>query len=123
MVAERPVDAVDGDEERPGRRPASRSETLGALATEPKADVPRLFSPDDYPQEALTKHQWGTVVALVWVETDGWSVGIIDQTKLPHEFALLRLASAEDWTQRQEAAEALCDVRDPATANRRASSR
>ena len=32
----------------------------------------------------------------VWVEPDGWSVGIIDQTKLPHEFALLRLASAED---------------------------
>jgi len=32
----------------------------------------------------------------VWVEADGWSVGIIDQTRLPHEFALLRLASAED---------------------------
>ncbi len=32
----------------------------------------------------------------IWVEPDGWSVGIIDQTKLPHEFALLRLASADD---------------------------
>jgi len=32
----------------------------------------------------------------VWVEPDGWSAGIIDQTKLPHEFALLRLASAAD---------------------------
>jgi len=32
----------------------------------------------------------------VWLEPDGWSAGIIDQTKLPHEFALLRLAGAED---------------------------
>ena len=32
----------------------------------------------------------------VWVEADGWSVGIIDQTKLPHRFELLRLASAAD---------------------------
>ncbi len=32
----------------------------------------------------------------VWVEPDGWSAGIIDQTKLPHEFALLRLSTAED---------------------------
>src|ERR1044071_3807963 len=32
----------------------------------------------------------------VWVEADGWSVGIIDQTKLPHRFELLRLANAED---------------------------
>jgi methylthioribose-1-phosphate isomerase len=32
----------------------------------------------------------------VWVEPDGWSVGIIDQTRLPHAFALLRLASAAD---------------------------
>ena len=32
----------------------------------------------------------------VWVEADGWSVGIIDQTRLPHRFDLLRLASAAD---------------------------
>ncbi len=32
----------------------------------------------------------------VWVEADGWSVGIIDQTKLPHQFEILRLATPED---------------------------
>ena len=32
----------------------------------------------------------------VWVETDGWSVGIIDQTKLPHAVNTLRLATLAD---------------------------
>jgi methylthioribose-1-phosphate isomerase len=32
----------------------------------------------------------------VWVEPDGWSIGIIDQTLLPHRFATLRLAAAQD---------------------------
>ncbi len=32
----------------------------------------------------------------VWIEADGWSVGIIDQTRLPHRFELLRLANAGD---------------------------
>lgn len=29
----------------------------------------------------------------IWLESDGWSAGIIDQTRLPHEFVILRLAS------------------------------
>ena len=32
----------------------------------------------------------------IWLEADGWSVGIIDQTLLPHRFATLRLASLDD---------------------------
>ncbi len=32
----------------------------------------------------------------IWVEDDSWSVGIIDQTKLPHGFETLRLASLDD---------------------------
>jgi methylthioribose-1-phosphate isomerase len=32
----------------------------------------------------------------IWPEPDGRSVGIIDQTRLPHEFATARLASLED---------------------------
>jgi len=32
----------------------------------------------------------------IWLEADGWSVGIIDQTLLPHRFATLRLASLAD---------------------------
>ncbi len=31
----------------------------------------------------------------IWVEHDGWSVGIIDQTRLPHEFATLTLATVD----------------------------
>jgi methylthioribose-1-phosphate isomerase len=32
----------------------------------------------------------------LWIEPDGWSVGIIDQTKLPHALKTIRLASLED---------------------------
>lgn len=31
----------------------------------------------------------------LWIEPDGWSVGIIDQTKLPHALKTLRLATLE----------------------------
>jgi methylthioribose-1-phosphate isomerase len=37
------------------------------------------------------KHMCG-----VWVEADGWSIGILDQTKLPHTVETLRLATLED---------------------------
>ena len=32
----------------------------------------------------------------VWVEDDGWSIGIIDQTRLPHEFRTATLRSVAD---------------------------
>jgi methylthioribose-1-phosphate isomerase len=32
----------------------------------------------------------------IWVEADGWSIGIIDQTVLPHRFATLRLTTLDD---------------------------
>src|SRR4029077_9935031 len=32
----------------------------------------------------------------IWLETDGWSVGAIDQRRLPHEFVVAHLVSAED---------------------------
>jgi methylthioribose-1-phosphate isomerase len=32
----------------------------------------------------------------IWLEPDGWSVGIIDQTALPHRFVTLRLTSLQD---------------------------
>lgn len=32
----------------------------------------------------------------IWVADDGWSVEIIDQTRLPHEFAIVRLETADD---------------------------
>src|SRR5215471_5916568 len=38
----------------------------------------------------------GKPMNSVWIEADGWSVGIIDQTKLPHALTALRLASLAD---------------------------
>src|SRR6266481_1403970 len=32
----------------------------------------------------------------IWLEADGWSVGAIDQTALPHRFVTVRLTSLED---------------------------
>jgi methylthioribose-1-phosphate isomerase len=32
----------------------------------------------------------------IWLEPDGWSVGAVDQTKLPHEFVVARIASCEE---------------------------
>jgi methylthioribose-1-phosphate isomerase len=38
----------------------------------------------------------GRNTRTIWLEPDGWSVGIIDQTQLPHRFASARLASLDD---------------------------
>ncbi|MGA9084190.1 MAG: S-methyl-5-thioribose-1-phosphate isomerase [Pseudolabrys sp.] len=38
----------------------------------------------------------GKQMPSIWVENDGASVGIIDQTQLPHCFAAVRLATLED---------------------------
>jgi methylthioribose-1-phosphate isomerase len=32
----------------------------------------------------------------IWLESDGWSAGAIDQTQLPHRFATIRLATLDD---------------------------
>ncbi|MCH9807951.1 MAG: S-methyl-5-thioribose-1-phosphate isomerase [Alphaproteobacteria bacterium] len=38
----------------------------------------------------------GTAYRTIWLGDDGWSVEIIDQTRLPHEFVTARLATMED---------------------------
>jgi methylthioribose-1-phosphate isomerase len=38
----------------------------------------------------------GKSYRTIWLTDDGWSVEVIDQTKLPHEFQTLRLVSADD---------------------------
>ena len=38
----------------------------------------------------------GVPYRTIWVERDGWSVGIIDQTKLPHVFQTVILQCVED---------------------------
>jgi methylthioribose-1-phosphate isomerase len=38
----------------------------------------------------------GRVYRTIWLADDGWSVEIIDQTKLPHALVFARLASLED---------------------------
>jgi methylthioribose-1-phosphate isomerase len=38
----------------------------------------------------------GKPMRSIWLEPDGWSVGVIDQTALPHRFATARLTSLDD---------------------------
>ncbi|MCY1083118.1 S-methyl-5-thioribose-1-phosphate isomerase [Archangium lansingense] len=38
----------------------------------------------------------GKPMRSIWVEADGWSMGIIDQTYLPHAFVLLRLTTLDE---------------------------
>ena len=38
----------------------------------------------------------GRHTRTIWLEDDGWSVGTIDQTALPHRFAMLKLATLDD---------------------------
>jgi len=40
----------------------------------------------------------GKPMRTIWVEPDGWTVGVIDQTRLPHRFETVR------WTAMEEAA-------------------
>src|ERR1700751_2523726 len=32
----------------------------------------------------------------IWVEPDGWSIGAIDQRRLPHEFVIARMTSCDE---------------------------
>ncbi len=38
----------------------------------------------------------GKPMRTIWLEPDGWSVGIIDQTALPHRFVTARLATLDE---------------------------
>src|SRR6202161_534802 len=38
----------------------------------------------------------GKPMRSIWLEPDGWSVGVIDQTTLPHRFATAHLATLEE---------------------------
>jgi len=38
----------------------------------------------------------GKPMRSIWLEPDGWSVGVIDQTALPHRLATVRLATLDD---------------------------
>ena len=38
----------------------------------------------------------GRHTRTIWLEPDGWSVGAIDQTRLPHRFETIRLATVAD---------------------------
>src|SRR6266481_5847799 len=37
----------------------------------------------------------GKHIRSIWLEPDGWSVGAIDQRRLPHDFAVVRLATCD----------------------------
>src|SRR3954466_14519767 len=41
----------------------------------------------------------GKPTRSIWLDPDGWSVGVIDQTKLPHRFVTVRWNSVGDAAQ------------------------
>lgn len=41
----------------------------------------------------------GRATRTIWLEPDGWSVRVIDQTRLPHRFETLRLSTLEEAAQ------------------------
>src|ERR1700692_4245855 len=74
---------------------------------------PRARHPSDYrprsarsgtPEEARRGGGAGVAVVKVdgqhfrsiWLEPDGWSVGAVDQRRLPHDFVIARIASCDD---------------------------
>ena len=38
----------------------------------------------------------GKPTRTIWLEPDGWSIGAIDQTRLPHRFETIRLVTLAD---------------------------
>src|ERR1700744_5153694 len=38
----------------------------------------------------------GKAMRTIWLEPDGWSVGVIDQTALPHRLNIVRLTSLDE---------------------------
>jgi methylthioribose-1-phosphate isomerase len=38
----------------------------------------------------------GAQTRTIWVEADGWSIGVIDQTLLPHRFTTVRLSTLDE---------------------------
>ena len=38
----------------------------------------------------------GKAMRTIWLEPDGWSVGVIDQTALPHRFVTARLTTLDE---------------------------
>ncbi len=68
-----------------------------ALITAPEARDPKLLA------ETRRRRRTGAEVMKVdgrhfrsiWLEPDGWSVGAIDQRRLPHEFVIARLETAD----------------------------
>ena len=55
-----------------------------------------LFRPVSAALETAIMKVDGKPTRTIWLEADGWSVGIIDQTVLPHRFATLRLTTLDD---------------------------
>ncbi|MCI5220759.1 MAG: hypothetical protein D3914_16595, partial [Candidatus Electrothrix sp. LOE2] len=47
-------------------------------------------------QKNIIMHVNGTPYRCIWPDADGRSVGIIDQTKLPHYFATVTLRTLDD---------------------------
>jgi methylthioribose-1-phosphate isomerase len=54
------------------------------------------FRPSDDPVYLSFMKIGGIATRSIWLEPDGWSVGIFDQTLLPHQVAMLRLTTSAE---------------------------
>ena len=68
-----------------------------ALITAPEARDPALLKKLDAVAGRVLRSMKvdGRHFRSIWLEPDGWSVGAIDQRRLPHEFIVARLENAE----------------------------
>ena len=70
---------------------SGRDHALAASAILRSLRLAATFSKDAQPMKINGKH-----FRTIWLGDDGWSVDIIDQTKLPHRFETVRLATLEE---------------------------
>src|SRR5690554_5832433 len=69
--------------------PASKRSTSRCSRSVPSRDI-------EAPRQGGDMKIDGIHYRTIWVADDGWSVEIIDQTRLPHEFTIIRLQTADD---------------------------
>jgi methylthioribose-1-phosphate isomerase len=59
-------------------------------------EKPLSTFPDNAPDDGSAMKVDGKHFRSIWLDEDGWSVGAIDQRKLPHEFVVARLTTCDE---------------------------
>jgi methylthioribose-1-phosphate isomerase len=69
---------------------------LSLSSARPNREAGILFAAGAFAAYFTAMKVEGRPTRTIWLEPDGWSVGIIDQTQLPHRFATARLETLDD---------------------------